>query len=807
MPTYLNNWASTLPQFPSAPFLTTDGSGKIQSGTTLGITYGGTGVTSVTTTPTATSFAGWDVSKNLSANAFVPGFSPLTLIGTTATLTVASPQYIHTGGTGGTIVLPNATTLTPAQYYWIDNDCSGNVVVETNGAATLATIPSGGFLTVYLASNGTAPGSWYYYFAVPDPAIGSTGQVFTSNGPGVAPTFQAAASGGITTIDGDSSFVTGSTVTLTGGTSGAVFTGNGTTTMTESFNYLSLPITTSVNGQILINSVPFLHGYGAVASSGNIFLGPSAGNFTTTTATGTIENIGIGKRALLNLTGGRQNVCVGGSAGTNITSGEENTLIGQLSGAALTTGFHNCYVGFSNGGTSANANTCTIVGDDCGTAWTGGETNNIIIGSSVTGVAGDANICRIGNAFQTNAYISGTVRGSNGFVATAGNISAPAGTVSANTTVTAGTNLVSTAGNLLLPTTSSTAGQIQINAARFFHAYGTDNAFIGLTSGNFTLSGTQNVGIGTNALNALTSGSNNMAIGYGALALLTSGANHVAIGRSALSAMTTNNNCCAIGYNALFKTTGASNIGIGVQAGASFSSGTDNVMIGTNCGINGLNYTITGTNNVAIGSSAFGINTLSGAPSNNACVGYGTLGAITSASYNTAIGSLAGSGYTSTEASNICIGYNTVGTAAESNVLRIGTATGTGNGQLNKAYISGIQTITVTGTPVLVSSSDQLGVAASSKRFKENIQDMGNFSSPMMKLRPVTFTYKTGDDKSVQPGLIAEEVEQIMPEMVTFDKDGQPFTVKYHVMAAMLLNEIQKLYKRIEVLEAKLAAK
>ncbi|HEY1646022.1 MAG TPA: tail fiber domain-containing protein, partial [Candidatus Saccharimonadales bacterium] len=163
-----------------------------------------------------------------------------------------------------------------------------------------------------------------------------------------------------------------------------------------------------------------------------------------------------------------------------------------------------------------------------------------------------------------------------------------------------------------------------------------------------------------------------------------------------------------------------------------------------------------------------------------------------------------GNGYNGSESNNVLIQNYNNHVTGESNTLRIGNGTGTGVYQFNQTFIAGIQTIGITGTPVLVSSSDQLGVAPSSVRFKENIQDMNDFSSPMLNLRPVSFTYKEGEDKSPQPGFIAEEVAQVMPSMVVYDKEGVPFTVKYHEMPAMLLNELQKALKRIEALEAQL---
>ncbi len=39
---------------------------------------------------------------------------------------------------------------------------------------------------------------------------------------------------------------------------------------------------------------------------------------------------------------------------------------------------------------------------------------------------------------------------------------------------------------------------------------------------------------------------------------------------------------------------------------------------------------------------------------------------------------------------------------------------------------------------------------------------------------------------------------EIYPELVAYDKDGQPFTVRYQYLAPMLLNELQKQYRRAE---------
>ena len=72
---------------------------------------------------------------------------------------------------------------------------------------------------------------------------------------------------------------------------------------------------------------------------------------------------------------------------------------------------------------------------------------------------------------------------------------------------------------------------------------------------------------------------------------------------------------------------------------------------------------------------------------------------------------------------------------------------------------------------------------------------MKDASTGLMKLRPVTFHYKKAFDdgsKPVQYGLIAEEVAEIYPDLVARSADGQVETVKYQVLAPMLLNELKK---------------
>jgi hypothetical protein len=178
-----------------------------------------------------------------------------------------------------------------------------------------------------------------------------------------------------------------------------------------------------------------------------------------------------------------------------------------------------------------------------------------------------------------------------------------------------------------------------------------------------------------------------------------------------------------------------------------------------------------GIENVAVGESALFLNS---GGSNNVAVGYGALINNTNGNNNTAVGSgaLVG-GQNTTGSSNTALGYNAgaslvsgsnniyvsnSGGNSETGVTRIGTP-----GTQTTTFMAGIRGVTTgdrNAVAVMIDSNGQLGTISSSRRFKEDIQDMGDASSGLMHLRPVTFRYKLAFDdgsKPVQYGLIAEE--------------------------------------------------
>jgi hypothetical protein len=231
----------------------------------------------------------------------------------------------------------------------------------------------------------------------------------------------------------------------------------------------------------------------------------------------------------------------------------------------------------------------------------------------------------------------------------------------------------------------------------------------------------------------------------------------------ALNANTTGSNNTAIGFGALIENTfGYNNTAIGDIALFDNTMGAVNTAIG----VGALQGNFTGNNNIAIGAGAA------------ANVGL---------------------------SNNIHIGHD--GFAADSGTIRIGDSVF--QTSFFAAGIRGVMTATNDAIPVVVDSAGQLGTVSSSRRYKEDIQDMGDASSGLMRLRPVTFRYKqpfADGSKPVQYGLIAEEVEQVYPDLVAHSADGQVQSLKYQILDSMLLNEVQKQQAEIAAQRAKIAA-
>jgi hypothetical protein len=121
---------------------------------------------------------------------------------------------------------------------------------------------------------------------------------------------------------------------------------------------------------------------------------------------------------------------------------------------------------------------------------------------------------------------------------------------------------------------------------------------------------------------------------------------------------------------------------------------------------------------------------------------------------------------------------------------------------VTRTFVAGVNGVTtgMAGAAVMIDANGQLGTVSSSRRYKQDIQPMAAASERLMRLRPVKFRYKepnAAGERPIQYGLIAEEVAEVLPELVVRNKAGQPETVAYHVLPALMLNELQKEHRQL----------
>lgn len=396
-----------------------------------------------------------------------------------------------------------------------------------------------------------------------------------------------------------------------------------------------------------------------------------------------------------------------------------------------------------------------------------GPLTTFTAGTTAVAAEVNGNFSAVRTAVNDNHARIGTLEGVNaaGRLTTLEGVNA-AGRLSTLEGVGAGPRLSTlettvTGGNVVLAPSTTATGNILKGANRFLHNFGTNNTFLGMNAGNFTMTGGQNTAIGYQAFQNNTTGTDNTAIGYQALQNNTTGSFNTANGRNALFNNTTGESNTAIGPAVLFtNTSGVSNTAIGGSALSSNTIGVSNTAIG----LNALTANTTGNDNIAIGIGA-------------------------------------GQSLT-TGNNNIAIGHP--GVAAEAATIRIGTA-----GTHLNAFVAGISGATsVAGVGVFVNTAGQLGTLTSSQRVKDHIADMGEASNTLMKLRPVTFHYKSDQNpkgRSLQYGLVAEEVEKVAPGLVARSANGEIETVFYQHLTPMLLNEVQKQQRLIEAQTALLA--
>jgi hypothetical protein len=99
------------------------------------------------------------------------------------------------------------------------------------------------------------------------------------------------------------------------------------------------------------------------------------------------------------------------------------------------------------------------------------------------------------------------------------------------------------------------------------------------------------------------------------------------------------------------------------------------------------------------------------------------------------------------------------------------------------------------GTDLVISGSDYVLRKSSSRRYKHDVRELAVDAELVSQLRPVSFAWNSTCEADI--GLIAEEVAEVLPDLVLYDTDGRPDGVKYDRLGVYLLQIVNTQKERI----------
>jgi Chaperone of endosialidase len=452
-----------------------------------------------------------------------------------------------------------------------------------------------------------------------------------------------------------------------------------------------------------------------------------------------------------------------------------------------------------------------------------------------------------GSAFQigSNLFASGSYLAANAFLGFAGNTTSSG--LGANTAAgfhalasdTTGYDNTASGANALFTNNagyyntasgvdalySNTSGVYNtatgVNAL-YFNTTGYDNTANGVQALDSNTIGHDNVASGLDALYSNNAGFYNTASGVQALYNNVNGDENTASGEGALFSNVNGFGNVAIGVQALYYNTVGPNTAVGLQALISNTTGLNNTATGSQSLYdNTTGHDNTAAGNLALSSNNVGFeNTASGSESllsntsgfENSAYGYQALVNNTSGQGNTAVGVGALSGNT-TGTLLTCIGYGcTAGADGLSNATAIGAHAVVS--QSNSLVLGGTGEHAVkvgigTATPSNVLTIAQgLGQPLSdgwqtfsSRRWKTNIQTLHGALAKVEQLRGVSYDLKATGKHEM--GVIAEEVGAVVPDVVTWEKNGKDAqSVDYGRLTALLIEATKEQQKEIQQQQA-----
>ena len=312
---------------------------------------------------------------------------------------------------------------------------------------------------------------------------------------------------------------------------------------------------------------------------------------------------------------------------------------------------------------------------------------------------------------------------------------------------------------------------------------GTSNTFIGSTAGYSDTTGGWNTFVGQESGFSNTTANTNTFVGQRAGYANTTGAHNTFIGMTAGFSNTTANTNTFVGQRAGHgNTTGEHNTFLGMESGFSNTTASTNTFVGQRAG-----YTNTeGAWNSFLGQSAGNSNTTGNL---NTFIGQLSGYSNETGSYNTFLGEQ--SGYS-----------NTIGQGN----LFLGYRAGYKETGSNKLYIdnSDISTPLIWGdfnTNNVVINGNFRATAVSSLsdvRLKKNIKPLESSLDKISSLQGVSYEWNREDypdagmTEGKQIGLVAQDVEKELPELVSEDKDGYK-GVSYSKLTAVLVEAVKEL--------------
>lgn len=273
------------------------------------------------------------------------------------------------------------------------------------------------------------------------------------------------------------------------------------------------------------------------------------------------------------------------------------------------------------------------------------------------------------------------------------------------------------------------------------------------------------------------------------------GTDNFYLGQSAGAIDTGSNNLFVGTWAGRLNTTGASNIFVGDQAGRRNTTGDFNIFIGSDAGpVNTF-----GRQNIFAGQSAGLFNTTG---SRNTCFGGGAGFSLTTGSRNTFVGQSAGFSI-NTGNDNVALGQFADYPGSGSGSINIFTTTADTDDSffapLNTGAGGGMNDIPVEWD----SSSKELFASTSSVRFKDVIGDFTADDEKFMALHPVKYNPKGAIDGRVRAGLLAEELTELFPEFVIYEKDNQtPLSIGYSYMVVLIIDQIKKVRNELKILKS-----